>query len=110
MDTRVFNSLPKRTRTVSTSRWILAASICTLVALPTRSTAQVPDSTKENAKEFVHDVLHAFLGPNWNAFVSGGFTTDDRFLLQRADGTINGERALQTSTGYSVGGGAGVDI
>jgi hypothetical protein len=37
-------------------------------------------------------------------------TTDDRYLLQRADAPVVGERALRTATGFNVGGGAGVDI
>ena len=92
------------------SRWLMIASLCSLVAMPAISNAQVPDSTKEHAQDFVHDVLRALLGPNWNLFVHGGFTTDDRFLLQRDLGTIDGQRALQNSIGYNVGGGAGVDI
>jgi hypothetical protein len=95
---------------MSTSRWILAASFCSLVALPTRSTAQVADSTKENAQDFVHDVLRGLLGPHWNVFLGGGFTTDDRFLLQRAAATVDGERALESATGFNISGGAGVDI
>jgi hypothetical protein len=95
---------------MSKSRLLVIVSICSLVAMPAISKAQVPDSTKEQAQDFVHDVLRALLGPNWNLFVHGGATTDDRFLLQQAVNTINGERALQSSTGYNVGGGAGVDI
>lgn len=95
---------------MSKSRWLVIVSICSLVAMPAMSNAQVPDSTKEQAQDFVHDVLRGLLGPNWNLFVHGGATTDDRLLLQQAVNTIDGERALQSSTGYNVGGGAGVDI
>lgn len=99
---------------MSISRWILAASICSLTALPTRSTAQVSDSTKQqvkaDAQDFVHDVLRGFLSPNWNVFLQGGLATDDRYVLQSAGGTVAGERALEGATGYSVGGGVGIDI
>jgi opacity protein-like surface antigen len=95
---------------MSNSRWLVVALICSVVAMPTTSKAQVPDSTKAEAKDFVHDVLRALLGPDWNLFAHGGATTDDRFVLQRAVNTIDGERALQSSTGFAVGGGAGVDI
>ena len=72
---------------MSKSRWLVVALICSLVATPTISNAQAPDSTrdrlKEHADDFVHDVLRSLLRPNWNVFVHGGFTTTDRFLLQR---------------------------
>lgn len=92
------------------SRWLVVALSCSLVATPTISKAQAADSTKEQAQDFVHDVLRALLGPNWNLFAHGGVTTDDRFLLQRAVNPIDGERALQSATGFAIGGGAGVDI
>jgi opacity protein-like surface antigen len=95
---------------MSKSRWLLVASICSLVAVPTISKAQAPDSTKEQAQDFVRDVLRALLGPNWNLFAHGGVTTDERFLLQQAVNPIDGERALQSATGFAIGGGAGVDI
>ena len=95
---------------MSKSRWLVIASLCSLVAMPVSSNAQVPDSTKAEAQDFVHDVLRALLGPNWNLFAHGGFTADDRFLLQRDVNTIDGQRALQSSNGFNVGGGAGVDI
>jgi hypothetical protein len=99
---------------MSKSRWLVVALICSLVAMPTIANAQAPDSTKaelkEQAQDFVHDVLRALLGPNWNVFAHGGFTTDDRFLLQRAANTVDGERALQGSTGFNIGAGGGVDI
>jgi len=95
---------------MSKSRWLVVALICSLVAMPTISNAQAPDSTKEQAQDFVRDVLRGLLGPNWNLFAHGGFATDDRFLLQRAVNTIDGERALKSSTGFNIGGGAGVDI
>src|SRR4051794_237771 len=81
---------------MSKSRWLVAPLICSLVALPTISKAQVADSTKEQAKDFVHDVLKALLGPNKNLFVQGGFSTDDRFLLQQAINAANGERSLES--------------
>lgn len=99
---------------MSTSRLLVSALICSLVAMPATSKAQATDSTKgqlkEEAQDFVHDVLKALLTPNWNVFAHGGATTDDRFLLQQAVGPVLGERALQTSTGFNVGAGAGVDI
>jgi hypothetical protein len=95
---------------MSKSRWLVVALICSLVAMPTISTAQVPDSTKDQAQDFVHDVLRALLGPNWNLFAQGGVTTDERFLLQQAVNPSDGERALQSATGWGIGAGAGVDI
>jgi opacity protein-like surface antigen len=95
---------------MSKSRWLLVALICSFVAMPTISNAQVADSTKEQAQDFVHDVLHRLLGPNKNLFVNGGFTRGDRFVLQQAVNTIDGQRALNGATGWNVGGGIGVDF
>jgi hypothetical protein len=99
---------------MSTSRSLVTALICSLVAVPMTANAQAPEPTKEPIKEqaedFGHDVLHALIGPNWNLFAHGGFTSDDRFLLQRAPGAIERERSLQSSAGYNVGAGVGVDI
>lgn len=95
---------------MSKSRWLLVALFCPLVALPTTSSAQARDSVKADADDFVHDVLHALLRPNWNVSAHGGFSAGDRFVLQRADNTIDGQRALEPATGYNVGVGAGVDI
>jgi len=95
---------------MSKSRWLVAPLICSLVAMPTISNAQVADSTKEEAKDFVHDVLRGLLGPNRNVFVQGGVTPGDRYVLQQAVNTIDGQRALRSSVGYNVGGGVGVDI
>lgn len=91
---------------MSKSRWLLAALICSLVATPAISNAQasdstkgqIADSTKDDAKDFVHDVLRGLLGPHRNVFVQGGFTRGDRFVLQQAANTIDGERSLQGST------------
>jgi hypothetical protein len=104
------NSFLTGLKPVSKSRWLVAALICSLVAMPTISSAQAPDSTKEEAKDFAHDVLRGLLGPHRNLFVQGGFTRGDRFVLQRAANTIDGERSLQGSTGYNVGLGVGVDF
>ena len=57
------------------SRWAVIPLICSLVALPTISNAQAPDSTKAEAQDFVRDVLRGLLGPNWNLFAHGGLTT-----------------------------------
>jgi opacity protein-like surface antigen len=95
---------------MSKSRWLVVALICSLVAMPTISNAQAADSTKEQAKDFVRDVLRAILGPDWNLFAHGGFTTGQRFVLQQAVNPLAGERSLQSSTGFNVGGGAGVDV
>jgi len=85
-------------------------TLWSLFFIPTISNAQTPDSTKAQAQDFVHDVLHGLLGPNWNLSAFGGFSTGDRFVLQQAANTVDGQRALQPATGYSVGAGAGVDI
>ena len=99
---------------MSKSRWLVLALICSLVALPTISKAQTRDSTKaqlkEHADDFVHDVLRAMLGPNWNLFANGGLTTGERYQLQQAANPSDGERALKSATGFEFGAGAGVDI
>jgi hypothetical protein len=95
---------------MSKSRWLVVASICSLVATPMISKAQVADSSRDNPQDFVRDVLRAVFGPNWNLFAQGGATTSDRFLLQQAANPAEGERALESATGFALGGGAGVDI
>jgi opacity protein-like surface antigen len=95
---------------MSKSRWLVVALICSLVVMPTISKAQAADSTKEQAQDFVRDVLRALLGPNWNLFAQTGLTTSERFLLQQAVNPADGQRALQSATGFDIGGGAGVDI
>ena len=95
---------------MSKSRWLVVASTCSLFAMPTIAQAQAADSTKEHAQDFVHDVLRALLGPDWNLFAQGGVTTSERFLLQQVTNPIVGQRALQSATGWDIGGGAGVDI
>lgn len=111
---RVGNPILTGLEPMSKSRWLVVALICSLVAMPTISRAQVPDSTKgqlkEQAQDFVHDVLRALLGPNWNLFAQTGVTTSERFLLQQAVNPSDGQRALQSGTGFDIGGGAGVDI
>jgi hypothetical protein len=95
---------------MSKSRWLVVALLCPLVALPTTSSAQAKDSLKAEAQDFVHDVLHALIGPHWNVFAQGGFATGERFVLQRAANTVDGQRALEPSTGFNIGIGAGADI
>jgi hypothetical protein len=95
---------------MSKSRWLVPAFICSLVAMPTTSNAQVADSTKKEAENFGRDVLKALFGPTRNLFVQGGFTRGDRFVLQQAVPAVLGERSLQGATGYNVGGGVGVDF
>ena len=94
---------------MSKSRSLVIALICSLVAVPTISKAQVQDSTKAQA-ESISDVLKGLLSPNWNLFAHGGFTAGSRFAVQRAANTLDGQRALKSSTGFNVGGGAGVDV
>lgn len=89
------------------SRWRLVSLLCSLVLLPAIAHAQV---TKEQADNFVDDILRALATPNWNLFVQGGWANSDRFAIQHVVGTPDGQRALRTSTGYNVGGGVGVDI
>jgi hypothetical protein len=95
---------------MSKSRWMVFALFSLVAATPTISKAQVADSTKEHAQDFVHDVLKAILGPNWNVFAQGGVATGERYLLQQAVNPVDGQRALQSATGYTIGAGAGVDI
>jgi opacity protein-like surface antigen len=89
---------------------MVVALICLVTATPAVAKAQVADSTKAQAQDFVRDVLRALLGPNWNVFAQGGIATSERYLLQQAVNPIEGQRALQSATGYSIGAGAGVDI
>src|SRR5690349_17524206 len=92
------------------SRWLMVALIASLVAMPTISTAQVSDSTKNEAKAYLHGMMRALLGPNWNLFALGGLTTSNQFLLQQVSDPSDGQRALKSGTGWAVGGGAGVDL
>lgn len=94
---------------MSKSRSLVVALISSLVAMPTISNAQALDSTKAQP-ESIHDVLKGLLSPNWNLFAHGGFTSGSRFVMQHAVNTLDGQRALKSSTGFNVGGGAGVDI
>jgi opacity protein-like surface antigen len=83
--------------------------ICCTLLLPAHVTAQ---EQKEDAEDFVNDVLKAILGPNWNLFAHTGVASNGRFLLQRVSvaGLATGERTLRGDGGFSVGLGAGVDI
>lgn len=79
---------------------------CLVAATPMNAKAQV----KENADDFIKDVLWSIFGPNWNVFVEGGFTTTDRFLLQAPVGGGGGQQSVTSNTGFNVGVGAGVDF
>lgn len=92
------------------SRWLAFALFGSLAVIPATSSAQVADSTKDQAQDFVRDVLRALLGPNWNLFGQVGVTTSERYLLQQAPNPSDGQRALEGGTGFGFGGGAGVDI
>jgi len=89
---------------------MMIALMCAPVAAPAISNAQAPDSPKEQAQDFVHDVLGALFRPNWNLFAHGGFATNDRFLLEQAVNPADGQRSLESAHGYNVGIGAGADI
>jgi opacity protein-like surface antigen len=98
------------------TRRLIRGLLCSLSVIPTIAGAQATDSTKQaidttrkQAENFVRDLLHGLVGPNWNAFVHGGVATSERFLLQQAVDPTLGKRSLQTATGYNVGLGAGVD-
>src|SRR5690349_13111361 len=96
---------------MSKSRWLLVASMmCSLGIAPTISYAQATGQQKEQASDFMKDVLGGLWGPNWNAFLHAGLNTNDRYLLQHAVNPIDGERALNSANGLNVGLGAGVDI
>jgi hypothetical protein len=79
---------------------------CVLVAVPVKSSAQ----TKEDAEDFVEDVLWGIFGPNQNLFIHGGASTNGRFVLQSPVGSGGGQRALRGDDAFSVGAGVGVDI
>jgi len=95
---------------MSKSRSLLIAMICSLAGVPTIAHAQNSDTPKADPQDFVHDVLQALLKPNWNVFAHTGYATNDRFLLQQAINPNDGQRALESSNGFNVGAGAGVDI
>ena len=95
---------------MSKSRWLAAALICSLASTPEVSNAQTTGAPKEQADDFMQDVLGALFRSSWNLFAHGGFTSDERFVLQRAANPLDGERALRSSTGFNFGGGAGVDV
>jgi opacity protein-like surface antigen len=95
---------------MSKLRWLTIALVCSLATPLASSRAQTSDSLKEQANDFVHDVLGALLRPNWSLFAHGGFATSDRLLLQQAPNPADGQRSLETSHGYNVGLGAGADI
>ena len=94
---------------MSKSRWLAAALICSL-AIPEASNAQTTGAPKEQAENFTQDVLGGLTRGSWNLFLHGGFTGDERFVLQRAANPLDGERALRSGTGFNFGGGAGVDV
>ena len=95
---------------MSNSRWVVVALIGSLVATPTIARSQSADSTKDRPTDFMRDVVRALFGPNWNVFLQGEAATSDRFLLEQALSPNTGQQALQTSTGWGIGAGAGVDI
>ena len=84
--------------------WLVIGFLCLHLATPTSAAAQ----QKENAEDFMKDVLWSIFGPNWNVSLQGGFTTTDRFLLQAPVGG-GGQQSVQSNTGYNIGVGAGVD-
>ena len=79
-----------------------------LLLTPLQLSAQT-DKRKEEAEDFVQDVLAVIFGPNWNVGLHGGFSGQGRFLLQRTD-FGNQERVLKGENGFNIGIGAGVDI
>jgi len=92
------------------SRWLKIALTSALVAPLAISNAQTPTTPKEQAQDFMHDVLGALFTPNWNLFAHGGWATSDRFLLEQAANPADGQRSLESNHGYNVGIGAGIDI
>lgn len=89
---------------------MVCALFSLVVATPATAKAQAADSTKEHATDFVRDVLKGLLGPHWNVFAQGGVTTGERYLLQQAVNTVDGQRALRSGAGWSIGAGGGVDV
>lgn len=83
-------------------RLLVLTVACLVAATPMNANAQV----KDEAEDFVKDILWSVFGPNWNVFLQGGFTTTDRFLLQAVGG---GQQALTGNTGWNIGVGGGVD-
>ena len=92
------------------SRWLVSAVVCSLVAMPMSSNAQAPDTLTDQPQNFMRDVVGHLFGPHWNMFLHSGWTTSDRLVLQQAAAPVDAQRSLETSSGFNVGGGAGVDI
>jgi hypothetical protein len=77
-----------------TSRWRLIGTTCLLVASPAALAAQ----TKDDAEDFVQDVLGPLFGPNCNVFATVGAATNGRFLLQSLPNVSGAQRDLGTTT------------
>ena len=91
-------------------QWLLTAMIGLFVAAPAAVTAQ-KDELKREAENFAGDILKKLFEPsNWDAHLHGGASNTGRFMLQRPFDTNVGERVLTGNTGFSVGGGFGMDI
>ena len=90
--------------------WLFKGMVCLFVALPGRATAQ-KEELKREAENFAGDILKKLFEPsNWDAHLHGGVSNSGRFILQRPLTTNVGERELTGNTGFSIGGGFGMDI
>jgi len=83
---------------------LLTALLSLNVVAPAGAAAQ----EKEEAEDFMKDVVKGIFGPNWNMYLHGGVSAGSRFLLQRPVG-VAGEQSVETSTGYNIGIGGGGD-
>ena len=91
---------------------LFAAMTCLVVALPATATAQ-RDELKKEAETLSDDILKRLFSPhNWDVHVHGGANNAGRFMLQRPfeAPTTFGERVLRGKTGFSFGGGFGMDL
>lgn len=79
---------------------------CALVGASTPAAAQ----QGKDDDDLVKELLWALFGPDWNLFANVGIGQNGRFLLQRPDLALIGQRALRSNTGFAFGAGAGVDV
>jgi len=90
---------------------LLTGLLCLNIATPRGAAAQQKQE-KEEAEDFMKDVVKGIFGPNWNMYLMGGVSTGSRYILQRpvvATGVIAGEQSVETKTGYNFGIGMGGD-
>lgn len=79
-----------------------------LLVLGAAAPASAHAQLKDEAEDFMRDVVMHIFGPHWTVFANGGASTNGRFMLQAP--AVGGERQLRSESGWNVGGGAEVDV